>query len=49
MYNYLAGNIPPKQFKMVQAWVAIHQDELFADWELAVSGKKPFTIKGLDQ
>ena len=43
----LAGSIPPKQLKMVQAWVEIHKDELFADWELAVAGEQPFRIAPL--
>jgi len=29
--------------------IEIHKEELFADWELAVNGKQPFKIKGLDQ
>lgn len=45
----LAGVIPTNKHKIVVAWIEIHQDELLADWELAVSGKKPFQIKGLDQ
>ncbi len=43
----LAGNFPPKQLKMVQAWIEIHKDELFADWELAVAGEQPFRIEPL--
>jgi len=39
--------IPPKQLKMVQAWIEIHKDELFADWELAVAGEQPFRIAPL--
>jgi hypothetical protein len=27
----------------------INQEDLLADWNLAVNGKKPFLIKGLDQ
>ena len=45
----LAGNLPPKKHKLVVAWIAIHQEDLLADWELAVNGKKPFPIRGLDQ
>ena len=47
--NLLAGAIPSKKAKLVVAWIEIHQDELLADWELAVDGKPPFKIKGLDQ
>jgi len=45
----LAGKIPPKKHKLVVAWIQIHEDELLADWNLAVNGKKPFPIRGLDQ
>jgi hypothetical protein len=43
----LAGNLPSKQLKMVQAWIEIHRDELFADWELAVTGEELFRIAPL--
>jgi hypothetical protein len=33
--------------KMLQASIEIHKDELFADWELAVSGEEPFRIEPL--
>lgn len=36
--------------KLVDAWIEIHQEDLLlVDWELAVNGKKPFPIRGLDQ
>jgi hypothetical protein len=45
----LAGSLPLKKEKLVIAWIEIHQEDLLADWELAVNGKVPFKIKGLDQ
>lgn len=45
----LAGGLPSKKHKLVVAWIEIHQEELVADWQLAVNGKKPFPIRGLDQ
>ena len=45
----LAGELPPKKNKLVVAWIEIHHDDLLADWQLAVNGKKPFPIRGLDQ
>ena len=45
----LAGNLPSKKHKLVVAWIEIHQEDLLADWELAVNGKSPFSIRGLDQ
>lgn len=44
---YLAGSIPARQLKMVQAWIEIHKEELYADWELTVSGEEPFRIAPL--
>lgn len=43
----LAGSIPPKQMKMVQAWIEIHKEALFTDWELAIAGEQPFRIAPL--
>ncbi len=34
----LAGEIPVKQLKIVTAWLAIHEDELYAAWNNAVRG-----------
>lgn len=32
----LAGSIPVKQLKLVQAWAVIHEDELYEAWNKAV-------------
>ncbi|MDD2768292.1 MAG: DUF4160 domain-containing protein [Methylococcus sp.] len=45
--SILDGQLPPKQLKMVQAWIEIHKEELYVDWELAVNGEKPFRIAPL--
>ena len=45
----LAGELPSGKHRLVVAWIEIHREDLLADWELAVNGKKPFPIKGLDQ
>jgi hypothetical protein len=42
-----AGGLPPKQTKLVLAWVEIHKEELMADWELASKGELPFPIEPL--
>jgi hypothetical protein len=47
--SLLAGELPPGKHKLVVAWIEIHRDDLLADWGLALNGKKPFPIKGLDQ
>ena len=37
----LAGSLPVKQLKLVQAWAAIHEEELYATWNKAVRNE-PF-------
>lgn len=32
----LAGSIPVKQLKLIQAWLVLHEDELYAAWNKAV-------------
>ena len=43
----LAGELPRKQLRLVQAWIELHRDELAADWELSVSGELPYKISPL--
>jgi hypothetical protein len=45
--SLLAGEIPPRQLRMIQVWVDIHREELLADWELAKEGQEPFRIDPL--
>lgn len=45
MFNVVTGEIiegsfPNKKKRLVQAWIEIHNDELMADWNLAISGDK---------
>ncbi len=47
--DVLAGALPQKKHKLVIEWIQIHEEDLLADWELAVNGKKLFSIRGLDQ
>ena len=42
--NLLAGQLPPAKMKLVIAWIEIHQDELMADWQLALNGDQVFKI-----
>jgi len=35
----IAGELPQRQLRLVQAWVVLHAEELKADWELAGGGK----------
>ncbi|MFZ2301737.1 MAG: DUF4160 domain-containing protein [Gallionella sp.] len=43
----LAGDLPRKQLRLVQAWIELHRDELLADWDLAVGGENPYKIDPL--
>jgi shikimate kinase len=45
--DVLEGSIPKTKMKLVQAWIELHQDELMADWELAVAGELPYKIEPL--
>ena len=41
------GSLPKKQQKLVLAWAEIHQDELLANWDLAMNNELPFNIDPL--
>ena len=43
----LDGELKANKLKLVQAWIEIHQEELMADWQLAVEGQKVFAIDPL--
>jgi len=45
--NVIEGSIRTAKLKLVQAWIEIHQDELMANWELAVNGQALFKIEPL--
>lgn len=32
----LAGSIPVKQLKLIQAWIILHEEELYTAWNKAV-------------
>lgn len=43
----LKGEIPSNKLKLINAWVEIHQEDLLADWKLAVAGMLPHKIEPL--
>ncbi|MDL1971366.1 MAG: DUF4160 domain-containing protein [Candidatus Desulfofervidaceae bacterium] len=43
----IAGELPRKQLRLVQAWIEIHKEELMANWKLAQKGETPFKIDPL--
>ncbi len=45
----LEGKLPPRVMAFVVEWAVKHQDELLADWHLAMAKKPLNPIKPLDQ
>lgn len=45
--DVLAGSLPSKQYKLVQAWLVLHEDEVYEAWNNAVRGKSFTRIKPL--
>lgn len=45
--NVLEGSLPKAKLKLVAAWIEIHQEELMADWQLAMNGEAVFKIEPL--
>ena len=36
----LDGSLPLKQYRMLSGWMALHEEELYKAWNLAVRGMK---------
>ncbi len=43
----LAGKMPRRQIRMVQGWIAQHEEELMANWKLAMNDEPLFRIEPL--
>jgi hypothetical protein len=43
----LYGSLPQKKIKLVQAWIILHEEDLMANWELAINEKNIFKIEPL--
>ena len=43
----LEGELPKKQLKMLEGWMAIHEDELWANWRMLSDGDGYFKIDPL--
>lgn len=43
----IEGTMKPNKMKLVQAWIEIHNEELLADWDLAIRGETIFKIDPL--
>lgn len=44
----MAGTLPKRQQRLVEAWAEMRQAELIRDWNLLQEGKKPVPIKPLE-
>jgi len=43
----IAGNLPQKKIKLVQAWIIMHEEDLMANWDLATHENNIFKIEPL--
>jgi hypothetical protein len=43
----IAGTLPRRQQRFVEAWTELHQTELLEDWELLQNGQPPAKIDPL--
>ena len=43
----IAGELPKRQRRLVEAWAELHQSELLTDWQLLQAGQKPTPIQPL--
>lgn len=43
----IAGTMPQRQQRLIEAWAELHQDELLSDWNLLEQGKRPAPIDPL--
>ena len=45
--DLMAGTLPQKQRRLVEAWAELHQVELISDWQLLHSGRAALPIDPL--
>ena len=45
--DLLDGQLPVNKEKLIKAWIEIHQEDLMANWQLAVTGNTVFRIDPL--
>lgn len=43
----LEGSMPNGKMKLLQAWIELHREELYANWELLSAGDPYFKIEPL--
>jgi hypothetical protein len=45
--DLIAGSLPKRQRRLVEAWAELHQEELAVDWQNLQAGRKPTVIEPL--
>jgi len=45
--DLMAGSLPRRQLRLVEAWAEMHQEELLAAWQLRQQGRGPSPIEPL--
>lgn len=45
--DLIAGELPKRQRRLVEAWAELHETELLADWQLLQAGRTPLPIAPL--
>jgi hypothetical protein len=43
----IAGSMPRRQLRLVEAWAELHQSELASDWAQLQAGRKPTPVEPL--
>jgi hypothetical protein len=43
----IAGDLPTRSRRLVEAWAELHQDELLLDWNRLQEGQRPLPIEPL--
>ena len=43
----IAGSLPQRQQRLVEAWAELRKEELLSDWALLQNGKRPAQIEPL--
>jgi hypothetical protein len=46
--DLIAGSLPRRQRRLVEAWAELHEAELMADWQRLQAGQAPLAIEPLD-
>ena len=43
----IAGQLPRRQQRLIEAWIELHHEEWLSDWERLQAGRVPFKIDPL--